>query len=1015
MKTKAKKARKKTYRKNTVPPVTGGEMAERIKTFDWGKTPLGRPQRWSQSLKNIISVMLVNRFPMLLWWGEKYVQFYNDAYIPIPGAKHPSALGQTGEVCWSEIWPVLKPLVDTPFSGGPSTWMDDILLKINRNNFIEETHFTIAYSPVPDPKAPRKIGGVLATVIEITGEIIGKRQMETLGRLGKAVSTTLSLDDVLSQVANVFRGNPFDIPFAFIHKISDDGTRAELFTTVGYQNGDDGLPDKVIDLRAPGEKWDTFLQSVRSSEILTVNKQEHWKDLPMGAWDVPADCLVHVPIREGTSIPVAVITIGLNPYRKFDDTYLNFIQLVADQAILGVSKAREFEQEHKRAKLLEELDRAKTIFFSNISHEFRTPLTLMLGTLELAMREPGVAPANVDRLAVAHRNALRLLKLVNTLLDFSRIESGRQKARYVKTDVASLTTSLASNFDSIIANADITFTVSADKSMPEVYVDTPMWEKIVFNLLSNAFKYTHKGTIALRLFARDGRAVLEVEDTGIGIPEKELPRMFERFHRVENAQGRTYEGTGIGLSLTKELVKLLGGEISVSSREGKGSTFTVSLPLGKDHLPASEVADFPDIIEKFDEAIHETYVNDALSVLESAAEDTSKGDPKNVTAARVLIVDDNSDMRKHIRALLETQFNVLTASNGHKALELIRTEPPDLVLSDVMMPVMDGIQLLKAVKGNPATSNLPIILLTARAGEESKIEGLETGADDYLVKPFSANELMSRIRTQLSITRRRDERERELEERVKERTTELRIKNEELELTNKELESFNYVASHDLQEPLRKIQTFTHLIEQQAASEENVKKYLGKIAVSARRMSELINSILVYSRLPQTAGNTEPTDLNRILENVKTDFELIIADKRAMVESDELPVVNAMPLGMHQLFSNLISNSLKFCEKEPLIRISSTVVDASDVEPDKPLLPQGKYHQLTFSDNGIGFRKEYREQIFKLFQRLNNRSKYAGTGVGLSIVAKIVSRHNGFIAADSTPGQGATFKVWLPV
>lgn len=1012
MKSKPKKVRRIPAEKTAVVTASG-EMAERIRQLDWAKTPLGSPRKWSQSLKNIVSVMLVNRFPMLLWWGKDYIQIYNDAYIPVLATKHPWALGNPTNMTWKEIWPILKPLIDKPYKGGPATWMDDILLKINRNDFVEETHFIIAYSPVPDPTTKSKIGGVLATVTEITGEIIGKRQMETLGRLGKAISKTLTLDEVLSEAANVFRDNRFDIPFAFLHKISNDGNMATLHTSVGYQENE-SLPCDDIDLNEPAERWQTLLKSVRENKIISLDNEDRWPNLPKGAWDVQPECLVHVPVTDGGNKTVAVITIGLNPYRKFDETYQNFIRLVADQVVLGVSKAKAYEDEHKRAKILEDLDRAKTIFFSNISHEFRTPLTLMLGTMEQALQEQGIAPANVDRLKVAHRNALRLLKLVNTLLDFSRIESGRQKAHYAKTDIVTLTTNLASNFDSIIEKADLKFHVSADKTIPEVYVDTPMWEKIVFNLLSNAFKYTLKGEIMLRLFARDQHVVLEVEDTGIGIPEKELPRMFERFHRVENAQGRTYEGTGIGLSLTKELVNLHGGEIHVTSKEGQGSTFTVLIPMGMDHLSPSQIADLPELIAEFDDTINKSYVNDALSVLESASDETLNEKPKDVSGARVLIVDDNSDMRKHIRSLLEKQFNVITAPNGREALQLIKSEQPDLVLSDVMMPVMDGIQLLKAVKEDPATSNLPIILLTARAGEESKIEGFDTGADDYLVKPFSANELMSRIRAQLSITKRRDDRERELERRVDERTVQLREKNTELELTNKELESFNYVASHDLQEPLRKIQTFTHLIDSESDKDEAVKKYLGKISVSAKRMSELINSILVYSRLPQVGEKLEPTDLNLILDNVKVDFELIVAEKNAVIESDNLPVINAMPLSMHQLFSNLISNSLKFCEKDPVIRITSATVDVREIATDTQVVAPGQYHQIKFSDNGIGFRKEYREQIFKLFQRLNNRSKYAGTGVGLSIVSKIVNRHNGYIAADSTPGHGATFTVWLP-
>jgi signal transduction histidine kinase len=943
---------------------------------------------------------------MLLWWGKEYIQFYNDAYIPVLGTKHPWGLGKPMNVCWSEIWQILKPLIDNPYRGGQATAMDDILLKLNRNNFIEETHFTIAYSPVPDPKARGKIGGVLATVKEITEEVISKRQMATLARLG---TTTLTISEVLLQAVNSFRDNPFDIPFALVYRISDDGRHATLTSTAGF--GDENAPAGiVIDLSDPVEKWNDVAEALTTNRIVQSPNDGRWGRLPMGAWDVEAHTFVHIPIRDGNK-PVAVITMGTNPYRKFDQTYLDFIQLITDQIALGVSKARAYEEERRRASLLEELDRSKTTFFSNVSHEFRTPLTLILGTVEEALKESNVGEADLERLKIAHKNAMRLLKLVNTLLDFSRIESGRLKAKYSKTDIVALTTNLASNFQSLLQKADLGLNVSADQSIPPVYVDGQMWEKIVFNLLSNAFKYTLKGNISLRMFPKDRNVILQVEDTGIGIPARELPHMFERFYRVENAAGRSYEGTGIGLSLTKELVTLHGGKIEVESTEGKGSTFTITVPVGKDHLPADQIAE---ISEQYNQLVTESYVKDALSILESTTDDLSTPKDTQAKDASILVVDDNGDMRKHIRSLLEAHFGVFTAPNGAEAMRMIHEIHPDVVLSDVMMPVMDGIQLVKNIKDDPATARLPVILLTARAGEESRIAGYDTGADDYLVKPFSATELISRINAQLNISRKRETRERELEHKVAERTSELRQKNSELEQTNKELESFNYVASHDLQEPLRKIRTFTHLIACEDDKAVAVEKYLGKIQTSAQRMSDLINSILVYARVPQSVDELETTDLNIILENVMNDFELIMSERQARIESDKLPVIRATPLGMHQMFSNLLSNSLKFCEQSPLIRIKSELVDASDINSEITVTATGKFHRLTFVDNGIGFQREYRDQIFKLFQRLNNRSKYAGTGVGLSIVTKIVSRHGGYIAADSKPGEGATFTVWLP-
>lgn len=1249
-----------------------GEMARRIREFDWGSTSLGDPEEWPESLKNVLGLMLANRFPMLLWWGEDYIQFYNDPYIPIPGLKHPKALGQTGRECWQEIWDVIGPLVDTPFKGGPASWMEDILLKLDRNNFVEETHFIIAYSPMPDANAPNGIGGVLATVNEITQEIFGKRQMETLRKLGQGISATLSVDEVYRKATSVLEENPIDIPFACIHKIDNEGTTATLAATAGIGMHHPGVENK-INIQHGQNVWTSFPRTIEENAIYISENPGTWPDLPKGAWDIEPNYFAHLPIQAGQrKRPVAVVTVALNPYRKFDDTYKNFLHLIADQISFGVSNAIAYEEEKKRAKALEELDRAKTIFFSNISHEFRTPLTLILGTIEEGLSDTETNAVNSERMSLAHRNAMRLLKLVNTLLDFSRIESGRQQANYEITDITALTENLAGNFRSVFEKAGLTFHVEIESDIPAVYVDRQMWEKIVFNLMSNAFKYTLKGSIVVSVSKTEEHALLKVKDTGIGIPENELPHMFERFHRVENAMGRTYEGTGIGLSLTKELVQLHGGTISVESKEGVGSCFTVAIPFGTNHLPSGQIAAGG---SEAGNPMSDIYIEEAMSLFSEKPASSSSTTSNQVTGS-ILVVDDNADMRRHIRSLLEKHYSVIAAANGKEALELIESCTPALVLSDIMMPVMDGIQLLKEIKQNKHHLHLPVILLTARAGEESKIQGLEMGADDYLVKPFSSAELLSRVKAHISISEKRKEAESrlreflmqapaaiavvecpdylfticnplyekvfspdgsqlvgrpmrevfptadgqtifelcdkvsatgetyvghelpvnihhegkaktgyydivihpikdgkgkvtdlmfhavdttaqvearqkieasekqfknvllqspsiflilegpdmiitfvneplltswgrtaeivgmpllkvlpelkdqpfanqlkevytkgrtwngreqkavlledgvtrevyynyvyqpifqsegvvsgitvmanditeqvmarkriersaaDLEQQVFERTASLQQKNIELERINKELASFTYIASHDLQEPLRKIQTFAHLIEDSKNPQEAVDKYLVKIRSSAERMSQMISGVLTYSKLSQESGEMHLTDLNEVLEAVKADFELSIEEKQAIIESDNLPTILAVPISMQQLFANLISNSLKFSEQQPRISITSRIVDGLPGETNSTAAREQKFVELTFRDNGIGFEPEYQDQIFKLFQRLHGKTKYDGTGVGLSIVARIVERHHGYIRAASEKNKGATFTIWLPI
>lgn len=406
-----------------------------------------------------------------------------------------------------------------------------------------------------------------------------------------------------------------------------------------------------------------------------------------------------------------------------------------------IIKARESELATLNEKL-KELDRLKTEFFSNISHEFRTPLTLMLAPIEELLNNRHTLPDEriTSNLEIAYRNLLRLLKLVNTLLDFSRIEAGRVKASFEATDISALTADLASNFSSASELAQVELIVDCPPLKEWIDVDHDMWEKIVLNLLSNAFKFTHEGSITLTTRIENNKAVLRVSDTGIGIPKEELPKLFDRFYRVENAGARTYEGTGIGLSLVQELVNLQGGSIEVESTEGEGTTFSVFMPLGVKHET------LPEHPHKHDTNPHalQAYI----------AEVTQWSLPKSQEAAvhhtmskgEILVVDDNPDMREFIKRLLEDAgYSVSLAVDGEDAWEQCQKELPDLVLSDVMMPRLNGFEFLKKIRSAEYTYSLPIILISARAGESDKAEGLKSGADDYLSKPFHSGELIARV------------------------------------------------------------------------------------------------------------------------------------------------------------------------------------------------------------------------------------------------------------------------------
>jgi signal transduction histidine kinase/DNA-binding response OmpR family regulator len=743
-----------------------GEMAERIRHFDWAETPLGPPERWSAALRTTVGLVVANRFPQLLWWGPAYISLYNDAYIPVLGRKHPDALGLPVRECWSEIWHILKPLIDTPFDGGASTWIEDFELYLQRSGFTEEAHFTVAYSPVPDATMSSGIGGVLATVHEISQKVFAERRVAILRDLGLETPESTVEETCRVAVRTLARHNK-DVPFALLYLIDPDGRHARLAGTAGIDPGQAASPEVVsLDHDDTGQGW-PFAMAFREQGLVEVaDLASRFDALPAGPWDEPPQMAVVLPLRSiKSNEPFGLLVGGVSSRLKFDAFYRNFYELAASHIATAIANARAYEDERKRAEVLAEIDRAKTAFFSNVSHEFRTPLTLMLGPLEELKRELDSegAPAGprYQQVDLIQRNGFRLLKLVNTLLDFSRIEAGRVRAAYEPVDLAAFTAELASVFRSAVEKADLRLDIDCPPSAEPAYVDREMWEKIVLNIVSNAFKFTFDGGIAVKLRNTGEHFELTVRDTGTGIPADELSKIFERFHRVAGARGRTHEGSGIGLAMVQELVHLHGGTVAAESTPGEGTTFRVSIPLGSRHLPQAQVG--PATRQASTAIGAQSFIEEALRWLPDAAADDEQviwdvpagapTDAESAGRARILLVDDNADMRDYVRRLLATRYDVETAEDGEAALAAIARRPPDLVLSDIMMPRLDGLGLLSRLRSNPRTSTLPIILLSARAGEEAQVEGLQTGADDYLTKPFTARELMARVAANLDTAR----------------------------------------------------------------------------------------------------------------------------------------------------------------------------------------------------------------------------------------------------------------------
>jgi signal transduction histidine kinase/DNA-binding response OmpR family regulator len=772
------------------------ELARLMAELDWDATPIGPPQHWPQSLRTAVRIMLTSQQPIWIGWGKDLAYLYNDPYKSIIGGKHPWALGRPTAEVWREIWGDIAPLLDKAMTEEEGTYVEEQLLIMERNGYPEETHYTFSYSPIIDDDGTT--GGIFCANTDDTQRVIGERQLALLRELAAGTAHARTWQQACENGAYALSTNPHDLPFALLYVLEPGSDIAIRAGATGIDFDHPSAPETIsINALAP---W-PLTEALRDGNARLVPHLSRHFDTPFprSVWKSPPHQAIVLPIpASGETGRTGFLIAGLNPFRLPDDNYNGFLGLVANQLGAAIGNAEAYQYQQRRAEALAEIDRAKTTFFSNISHEFRTPLTLMLGPLEETLAQPSLHPQQLQNLSLVHRNGLRLLKLVNALLDFSRIEAGRMQANFEKADLAALTADIASNFSSVTERVGLTLVVDCPPLPDSVYVDRDMWEKVVLNLVSNAFKFTLAGQITIRMQASADRsaAQLSVADTGTGIPADEIPHLFERFRRIEGAQGRSFEGSGIGLALVQELVKLLGGDISVESQPGLGSTFTVSVPFGTAHMPdhaghliSNGISTEAPLAST--NVRPQAYVNEALGWAHRGPNDWSElCSPEiadnlestrltsNSQRYRVVLADDNADMCDYAgRLLRDAGFDVDVAHDGESALEIVRHARPDLVLSDVMMPKLDGFGLLSRMRADNELSHIPVLLLSARAGEEAKVEGLGSGADDYLIKPFSARELIARVEGNLRLARARREKTQALVEEAKTLETLNRIGN----------------------------------------------------------------------------------------------------------------------------------------------------------------------------------------------------------------------------------------------
>ena len=956
-------------------------MGERIRAFDWAATPLGPPESWPQSLRSAVSILLPSSAQIVLFWGTELTTIYNDAYSPVLGKKHPRVLGTPARVCWEEIWnDVLGPLFTGVLTTGESFWAHDRLFFLERNGYLEETYFDISYDPVRDESG--NVGGIFCIVSETTGRVLGKRRLKILQEIGTGSAAAATAEEVCRNAIAALRETPGDVPWAGAYLL-DTQTTARQVAAFGAS-----LPDAFELTDAAAEPL--ALSRARASAV-EMNVREGMAP--------PSDGRALVlPLVHNAAV-TGFLVAGVSRYLALEGPYRDFFDLVAASISTGLARARALEEERRRAEALAEMDRLKTQFFSNVSHEFRTPLTLMLGPVEEARRdaeERGLQDQSVQ-LEVVERNSRRLLRLVNTLLDFSRLEAGRVEASYEPTDLAAVTSDLASSFRSTMERGGLRLVVVADPLDEPVWVDREMWEKIVLNLLSNAFKFTFEGEVAVRIARAEGRCDADRQRHRRRDPRRRAAahlravssRRVDAGPHLRGDRNRTVAGPGAGAPARR----IGDGRERARARHDDRRDRAARQRPSASGTTARRAHD--DVDEHVGGGVRRGggAVGGPRATRGSPdANRMSAEIPARSTDSKgcVIVADDNADMRDYVGRLLAAEYRVCTASNGEEALALARQDSPDLVVADVMMPRLDGFGLLSQLRSDAMLADVPVILLSARAGESSRVDGLTAGADDYLVKPFSARELLATVNAHVALARMR------------------RRAREEALTANREKDEFLAVLSHELRTPLNAVLGYIQMLRGGMIDDARRDQILATIDRNARLQVRLLEDVLDVSRI--TTGKLRiartEVDLQRVLVDALETIRPLAEAQGVEILSDMepgLPVAGDAPR-LQQVVWNLLSNGVKFTPRGGQVRLV--------------LARDGSDALITVTDTGAGIAPEFLPRLFLRFSQADpgTAREHGGLGLGLAITRHLVELHGGTIQASSAGRHlGTTVHVRLPL
>lgn len=744
-----------------------GEMSRVALRQDWSQTSIGPVLEWPAALRFSVSTAMQSPHPTVICWGAALLQVCNDAWHEFMGGGSAATLGEPLQHSWAAAWPALLPLAERVLRQEEAAVEENARIFVQRAGRDEEVYASLSCTPIRDLAGD--CVGVQLTTWQTTPTVLADRRLRTLRDLSTRAAGASSLREACTQACPALAANHRDLPFALIYLVGDGNQRALLACAAGVAAGGAVAPH-VLHMADDAAVWPigAVLPSVHHlplSRLLVDDLSRRFPDLagvldlPDGL-DVPTSAVI-VPLRAITGRrPVGLFIAALSPHCPFDADYSSFIEVLAEQisAELGHARARELERE--RAERLAEVDSAKTEFFANVSHEFRTPLTLLLAPLDEIVQQRQLLPARLgSAVEVAARNARRLLRLVNDLLDFSESDVRHQRAALEDTDLATLTRNIVGAFESAFSMAAVGIRLNISPDLPAaIPANADMWEKVVSNLLSNALKFTFEGQVEVSLNTLARHAELVVADSGVGIPKDELGNVFKRFHRVRGMRTRTVEGSGVGLSIVHDLVQRMGGQVTVHSIPARGTTFTVWLPLQTSAQHPGPSGAAPVTRTGTAGSLAAELVNEATGWMSPAApEDPTNPDaaaePRDApqdTGGVVLVVDNNADVREYLARLLGARWDVHVAADGVQAMVQARRTQPDLILADVMMPNLGGFGLIESLRQDDRLKSVPVLLVTAQAGEDAAIAGLQAGAHDVIPKPFSARELVARVEAAVS-------------------------------------------------------------------------------------------------------------------------------------------------------------------------------------------------------------------------------------------------------------------------